>query len=289
MVKQALVSFLTRIDVQPHLPKNRVGDYCAALQAFVRAHGRLPRRSLHLNDYLFRITTSDECLNPLRVFVTDKEFVKMYVKATVGDRYNVPTIGVLRSIADCESFGFPDACAIKPTHLSGAVITRLHGEPVNFAAMARWFETNWYHRKGGWEANYRHLQPKVIVEPLVFGDHNATDYKIFCWRGAPKMIQVDCDRRTRHTRALFDFEWNRLPVSFCYPSFPGLIDRPQNLRAMLDLAGELSRPFDLIRVDLYSDGAEVMVGELTNCAEGALGKFEPAEGEAIVDELIFGS
>ena len=52
---------------------------------------------MRYNDVLHRIKTSDDIIDPLRVFVSDKEYLKLYVRATLGDRYVVPTIDVIRS------------------------------------------------------------------------------------------------------------------------------------------------------------------------------------------------
>ena len=196
-------------------PHTRWGDWAWSWLWFLRMQKRLPRRGSALfNDYLFRLKTSGEILRPLRAFTSDKELVKLYIKAVVGDRYNVPTLAVLRTAADCQTFEFPHRCVIKPTHLSGKVILRRAGEPIDFEIIERWFSTNYY--AVGREANYRHLEPKLIVEPFVFEDENPNDYKVFCFDGKPRLIQVDSDRQAGHRRDLFDVRWQRQPFSFVY-------------------------------------------------------------------------
>ncbi len=167
---------------------------------FALRHERLPTKSLLFNDVLYRIKVSEEILDPLRVFVTDKEFVKLYVKAMVGEQYIVPTIKILRSIAEVESYDFPSSCCIKPTHASGTIIIRRNNEPVDLEKIKAWFSVN--HYQSGREANYKSLKAKVIVEPMVFDDFNVVDYKVFCYGGKPRLIQVDIDRHIDHTRKL---------------------------------------------------------------------------------------
>src|SRR5262245_53224967 len=65
------------------LPYNRFGDRIYHRALFLRKHGRLPRNELMWNDVWYRVKTSDEILDPLRVFVSDKEHVKYYIKAIV--------------------------------------------------------------------------------------------------------------------------------------------------------------------------------------------------------------
>ena len=94
------------------LPHNRFGDKLFALVEFIKFHNRLPTRASTYNDVLYRIKASDDILDPLRVFVSDKEFVKLYVKAVVGDEYNVPTIDIIRSAAALDTSVFPAPCVI---------------------------------------------------------------------------------------------------------------------------------------------------------------------------------
>ena len=163
------------------LPESRAGDRMVSLIQFVRFHKRLPNKSMSYNDVLHRIKTSDDILDPLRVFVTDKEFLKLYVRAVVGDAYVVPTLDVIKSKAAVDAYEFPAQCCIKATHTSGCVILRKQGEPVDRALIKSWFDINYY--RTGREANYKLLKPKVIVEPILFGNWNLQDYKIFCLNG----------------------------------------------------------------------------------------------------------
>ena len=272
--------------LQRSMPENRLGDRLVACTRFVVDHKRLPSASRTYNDVLYRLKTSDEILDPLRVFVSDKEFVKLYVKAIVGDEYNVPTIGVIRSEQDVDAYPFPADCCIKPTHASGRVILRRHGAPIDRDKIRSWFHTNYYHV--GREANYRMLRPKVIVEPLIFEGGEVEDYKVFCLNGAPRMIQVDVDRHVRHKRKYFDAGWNELDFSIKYPRTDKTITRPNNLAEMLAVAAALSRAFWFARVDLYSDGERLLVGEITHVPDNAGGRSIPAAAESVVSECVFG-
>ena len=268
------------------MPKSRKGDYCVGLLWFLRTQRRWPRHDrLWFNDQLFAIKTTDEIANPLRVFTSDKELVKLYVKATVGAEHNVPTLAVLHTLDECRAFEFPQRCVIKPTHLSAAVMLRRAGEPIDLTLIEGWFRRNAYTNSR--EANYRTLRPKLIVEPFVFDDDNPSDYKIFCVKGRPTVIQIDNDRFIHHTRNFYNPEWQRLPFHMTYP--PGGDDsRPANLALMLDVASRLSRDFSFVRVDLYSNGQQVLVGELTHCHGGAREFFVPRSSEKEWSKLIFG-
>jgi hypothetical protein len=271
--------------VKPYFPHTRWGDRLFSYVGFRVSHKRAPTDAMLFNDVLYRIKTSEEILDPLRVFVSDKEFVKMFVKSVVGDRHNVPTLDIIRTVDAVDAYEFPAQCCIKPTHASGQAILRRNGEPVDREAIKRWFDMNYY--TTGREANYRPLKPKVIIEPLVFGNSNPEDYKIFCFNGVPKLIQVDVDRYLDHRRKYFDAQWRELDFSILYPKAEKAIPRPGNLEEMLAVAAELSKHFDFVRVDLYSDGKQALVGEITHCAECAAAKFIPLEAEKTVSKYVF--
>lgn len=267
------------------IPSNNFGDNMFSLIYFVRCHRRLPNKERLLSNYLFKLKHSFEGFNPLRAYVTDKAFLKDYVKVKVGDEYNVPTIKVLNSISEAKSFNFPQRCCIKPTHLSGLVMLRENGENIDFAAVKKWFDTNYY--DVGRERNYRYLTPKLIVEPLIFDTIYNEDYKFFCYKGKAKFVQVDIDRRANHTRLYFDRDWNEQAFSILKKKSSLTFGKPVNFNDMLTLADELSADFEFIRVDLYTNGKQIYVGELTNWPENGNGYFVPRESEKIASNLLF--
>jgi hypothetical protein len=268
------------------LPETRAVDNFIAFMTFVRAHRRLPTNKALFNDVLYRIKTTDEITDPLRVFVSDKEFVKFYVKAIVGEQFNVPTIAVLHSMEEVRRYQFPSDCCIKPTHMSAKVILRRQNSAVDLEEIETWFNST--HYLVNREANYKTLKHKVIVEPLIFDGEDLLDYKIFCYEGRSKLIQVDVDRHIGHARKFYDTRWNELPFSLLYPRSTRHLERPGNLEEMLSVARSLSSHFDFVRVDLYSNGDKCLVGEITNCHGNAWESFMPKSGEKLASDMIFG-
>ena len=268
-----------------NLPKNDFGDRVFALIHFYGAHGRMPKDDFLLSDYLYKTKLSDQSLDPLRGYVSDKEFVKNYVTAKIGAKYNVPTIKVLHNMSDVRAFKFPERCCIKPTHLSGVVILRENGEDIDFDTIEDWFVTNYY--DVGRERNYRYLKPKIIVEPLIFDTTDNEDLKFFCYRGKAKFVQIDLGRHIQHTRLYFDRAWTKQQFSMVKPMSKEPYERPENYGELLELADKLSADFESIRVDFYTNGDQIYVGELTNWHENANGYFVPKEGEKIASELLF--
>lgn len=267
-----------------HLPRTAWADHLVTFLQFYNFHRRLPRdRQGSLNDALYWIKTSGQLREPGRVETSDKELVKDYIRRTVGDTYNVPTLAILRDARSARAFSYPDVCVIKPTHMSGEVIYRRNGEPLDLDRVGGWFERNYYEQ---WrEQNYRNLAPKVIVEPLLLD--SMQDFRVFCVNGEPKVLHLGNSRRTGCAPRPYSLEWEPLPFALGpRPTLPA--DPPASLGEMLAVATRLSLPFNIVRVDFYTDGRQVCVGELTHCHAIAQERFHPPSGEWDFAQRIFG-
>ncbi len=266
-------------------PKTTTGDRAYAWVAFVLAHRRFPTATLSFNDQLYQVRASGSLGTPLRVSTTDKELVKHYVASTIGNEHNVPTLGILHSPAEVVEASFPADCCIKPTHASGKVLFRHSSGPVDLVEIRSWFDLDYYELSR--QANYRGLDRKVIIEPILFNTDSIRDYKIFCWHGTPTLIQVDVDRRHNHRRGFFTKNWKEMPFSIGYPGLSSPVERPDNLSAMLKAAARLSTPFEFVRVDFYTDGNALFVGEITHCHGGGIEKFFPKSAEKDASRHFF--
>lgn len=267
-------------------PQIRLGDKIWTLRMFVRNHKRLPSKDkMVFSDVLYRLKTSDEALNPLRAFTSDKEFLRIYVKGMIGEKYNVPMLAVLSNANEVENFSFPPKCCIKPTHLSNELILRKENEVIDKLRIKHWFSKNYY--KSSREANYKHLSPKIIVEPLIF-DGNPIDFKFFCFNGEPKMIQVNFDSRADTAENLYDTSWNELPYSKLPKRKPNALKKPTNFTEMLKVAAKLSEPFSFVRIDMYSNNKEIFIGEVSHVSGNIAQIFYPRSAELEASKLIFG-
>lgn len=275
------------------LPPTRLTDPIVSWVQFVLQHNRIPRlrHPALFNDRLLKLKLDGTLYDPLRQFVTDKEYVKHYIAGVVGQDYSLVTYDVLRTPAEVDGMHlerFP--CVVKPTHMSGRVLVCVDRDtPIDRDLLKLWLRRNYYRQSR--ESNYKFLQPKIIVEEF-FSEDGSTpprDYKVFCFHGCPKLIEVDADRFENHTRNFYDTSWHRLGVTITYPAGRHDDPKPRNLESMLAVAGELSKPFSSIRVDMYADDQHVKVGELTNCHAGGGGLIHPRAAEHWLGNLFIPS
>jgi hypothetical protein len=271
------------------LPATRAAEAVFSAALFYKYHGRWPnlRRPSLFNEHMLRLKLSRSATEPLRQFVTDKEHVKLYVRATVGEAYNVATYAVHSRFEDAARYAYPVPCVVKPTHLSGEVIIRRDETAlIDPGTLRRWFLTRHYPTRR--EPNYRFLVPKVIAEELVpfGGEREPDDYKFFCFFGHAQFVQVDEGRHgATWRRRMYSRDWQTLP--FTLTRAPSDIrPRPANLDAMIRIAERLAAPFEFMRVDLYSDGERILVGELTSYPGNCASPLIPFEYNEVLGPLF---
>ena len=244
---------------------------------FIRSHKRLPNKAF-LNDHLYKIKVSDEILDVLRQYTSDKELVKYYISNTVGDELNVKTKAILRNADEIRSYDFSVGDVVKPTHSSGQV-SFVKGSAVDKDEFIRWLNSNYYSVTR--EANYRYLTPKIIVEEAIFGRTDVDDIKFFCVGGKAKVIQWDFDRHDDYTQMLYDRDWTALDASMGARKSKKSQPKPKKLDEMIAVAEKLAQPFSLVRVDLFYDEEteQYLVGELTHCTGSSNNGFDSKESE----------
>uniref|UniRef100_E6XG23 Glycosyltransferase n=1 Tax=Shewanella putrefaciens (strain 200) TaxID=399804 RepID=E6XG23_SHEP2 len=266
------------------IPKNSFGDKLFANLTFMYFHKRTANASNNFIDVLHRIKISGALSDPLRVFVSDKHLVKIFVSGVLGRQYIVPTLAILNNEKDVLNFSAPTECIVKPCHSSGSVIFLNKGDVLPIESVRPWLSDNYYDISR--EVNYKKLKKRIIVEPVLYKNRNLSDYKFFYIDGEFLFLQVDVDRGGDHKRGFYDKDFCFLNFSTKYPlSLPQ--DKPENFAEMIEVSKSLAQYFDgIIRIDLYSNGTDIKVGEITNCHGSARERVIPDGKELILDEYL---
>ena len=134
-----------------------------------------------------------------------------------------------------------------------------------------WF---WYGR----EWPYKNIEPRIICEKLLVDEsgYELKDYKIFCFHGEPKLIQVDFNRFTNHKRNIYSTDWELLDLCITYQNdSEKMIKKPVFLDKMLDIARRLSQEIPHVRIDLYLSEEQIYFGEMTFYHGAGFEKFNP--------------
>lgn len=271
-----------------HLPPIRIFDILIARVLFFVAHRRAPVKNNHLiNDIFYRIKTDKSIESPLRQICSDKHLAKIFAKGLTGLDLSPKTLLKIDSYEEFSEENIPDKCVIKPTHLSGCIYFDRQSSPLSshdLSMIRDWFRTNMY-RDLSREKNYRYLSPCVICEEIIDSPDNIKDYKVFCYKGIPKFIQVDVGRHSKHKRRMYDSHWNPLEIIYNKP-LADVEDRPSKLDEILEISGRISSIFEFMRVDFYITDDRVFLGELTSVPENAHGRFKSVDDERMLAKLL---
>lgn len=229
--------------------------------------------------------------DPKAVICADKYEVRGLVEKRIGETYLNELYGVYTSVNDIDIEKFPRSFVLKGTHGSGFNIICKDKYKMNwkkeFKKMRKWLNKNYYWSNREWV--YKDIKPRIIcekyLEEIEFGE--LRDYKIFCFNGEPKLIEVDFDRFNNHKRNLYDLNWNLLNVEIKYPRDKNEnIKKPNNLDKLLSLSKELSSGFPHVRVDFYQLENEIYFGELTFFHGSGMERFTPEIFEEEMGEWL---
>src|SRR5690625_1334207 len=222
--------------------------------------------------------------NPLATKCADKYEVREYIEEKISSKYLNDLFAVYENVDEIKLEELPNSFVLKSTHGTSEVIICRDKNKFDLEKqkkiMKGWLKKNIYWTTREWV--YRDIKPRIICEKLLndsTGD--LLDYKIFCFDGEPKLIQVDFDRFNNHKRNIYDLEWNLLEnIEINYESDPGtIIEKPKNLDKMLELSRILSEDFPHVRVDFYNMDGKIIFGELTFFPGSGLLKFNSEEFE----------
>ncbi len=184
-------------------------------------------------------------------------------------------------LSDVVGRPFDRAWVLKPNHRSGLVQFGRASESIDARTVEStksWVRDDQSVLLGEWA--YSQARKLYVVEEDIAGGESLDDYKFFVFHGTVAAIQVDRDRFTRrHARNFYTAEWQPIPVAKTVPSGVPTA-APDNLSAMLHAAEVLGRPFDFMRVDLYSVREKIWFGEITPYPGGGVTRFEPREFDA---------
>lgn len=128
---------------------------------------------------------------------------------------------------------------------------------------------------------YDDIKPQIIIGKLLESEDGKSlkDYKLFCFNGQPKIIQVDLERFEGHRRNLYDTNWDRLDLEIENPNADYDVKKPELLNEMLDMTKILAKPFNHVRVDWYIHKDRLIFGEMTFFHGSGFQKFNSVEWE----------
>lgn len=200
--------------------------------------------------------------------LVDKAQVRDYVRERIGGQYLTQMYGVYDTVDEIPFDTLPERFAMKLTNGSGFNYICNEKTPQEIGKIKKrfrqWLKLDFYMLGREWA--YKGVKNRIICEEFLEDARGAglNDYKIFCFGGEPKLIQVDFDRFSNHRRNLYTPDWTFLDERVAYENDPQAnLPPPPNLEEMLTCARRLSEGFAHVRVDFYDIGGRIVFGEMT--------------------------
>lgn len=233
--------------------------------------------------------------NPIYPHLVDKYEVKNYVRSLIGEEKIIKTYGVWDNYDDIDFEKLPNQFVLKSTNGGGGtgVVICRDKKKLNHDGAKKKIEksmsTNWKYER---EWVYRDIQPRIIAEEYMYNDDGTdlVDWKIFCFKGEPKLLFYASDRYKKGEKLKFDwYDMNlqHLPIkSHGIPQANKQLHMFPEWEEMKEVARKLSKGFPHVRVDLYLINNKIYFGELTFFHDGGIVALEPEEWEYILGSWI---
>ena len=227
---------------------------------------------------------------PLYTQLVDKYEMKRYVAEKIGPDYVIPVVGgPWNSVDEIDFDSLPDQFVLKCTHDSGGVVICRDKTAFDFEAakkkLAKSLRRNYYWTNREWP--YKDVKPRILAEKyMADAGGDLWDYKVMCFGGQPRLIQVHKGRFGCHTQDYYDTDWNRLELVQGIPMSETPDEKPVFLSEMLRLSSILSADFAHLRLDWYCVGGQLYLGEFTLYDSSGLEPFEPAVYDQLLGEMI---
>ena len=230
---------------------------------------------------------------PEYTMMVDKLAVKKYVAEKIGDEYVIPVIGVWNEPDDIDFNSLPDRFVLKTSHGGGSVgiiickDKRTLDKKKVINTMRRAMKQNIY--KVNLEWPYKNVPKKIFAEQYMEDESGIElkDYKILCFGGEPKYIEVDSGRFGNHIRNIYDTDWNLQPISIGYKNDLSVnFEQPEHLKKMVEFARFFSKDIPFLRTDFYVANGKLYFGELTFFQRSGMTPFYPPQLDLELGKLI---
>ena len=232
---------------------------------------------------------------PEYTMMADKYVVRQYIANTIGEEYLIPLIGVWGDPDDIDFDKLPNQFVLKCNHNSGTGMcickdkSKLDYEAVR-DGLRKGLKEDYYLKGREWP--YKDIDRKIVCEKFMQDKDNPVlnDYKILCFDGEPKLIELHRNRFTeKQTQDFYDTDWNLTSISqdgSMAKSSTQKAEKPKNLNKMLKFAKLLSKDIPHLRVDFYEINGKVYFGELTFFDGSGFDSFDNIEYDYLLGSWI---
>ena len=224
---------------------------------------------------------------------TDKVKVRDFVRDYIGDKYLKPVLQICNSFEEINFDKLPDSFVIKCNNgCKRHYIIKNKGEylknkrlvDITRRNITGWIEQD-YSLWNGFELNYRGIEPKILIEPLMRNDIDllGSEIQVYVFNSMPEFIiklhnenQITIyDKNLNITEDLFGFREEKIKCS-----------ADELIKQAFDLSKELAKDFNFVRVDWLIYNNRLYFGELTFTPFSGFFKFKNRENNLKLGKMI---
>ncbi len=248
-----------------------ISDKTYVTKKFEKNFGRKPDLDCPktYNEHISKILLTYD--DPVAVSCVDKLLVREYVNKRIGEHLLNELYGVFYKVDEVKKAlpELPDSFVLKAKHGCAWNYVCKNKRDIKWNDLKinlnHWLKSNFYYAQR--EKVYEDLKPGIVCEKYLEDETGGLmDYKIHCFYGKPKFINVIVDRFVGMKLNTYDTNWNFMDISFSkhYPNDKNLVIKsPDKLGELLEYSRILSRDFPYVRCDFYIVRNQIVFGELT--------------------------
>lgn len=234
------------------------------------------RNPKNLSEILIKRVISGETAKLYKL--ADKYLMRDYIKGKGLEGYLPKLIAAYDHANEIDFDQLPNRFALKMNFGAGMNIICTDKSQLNYAKTREQLD-KWLNGKPIYsyaETHYNLIQRRIVCEDFIDDGKGGfpIDYKFMCVKGEPMCLLVCVGRNGHQEQYLpYSLEWEYLKewnnCSNNNPQ-PKTVEQPNNFGEMVELARKLSKDIPFVRVDLYSNGNQIWIGELTLTPDGCI-------------------
>lgn len=228
---------------------------------------------------------------PIYTVMADKYASREFITERFGEGYLVDLLGVWDSSDDIDFDTLPDKFVLKCNHDNGVLICK-DKNSLDFDKVRKEFtdrlNCDFYKKRREWP--YKNIKRKIICEKLMENTDGSEllDYKVFCFNGIARIIEVNSDRFSGHSKEdHYDINWNHLDLKFeHYEQSGDRFEKPVFFDEMINISEKTASGIPFLRVDFNCWNGKIYIGEMTFYHNAGFAKFEDYKWDELLGSWI---
>ncbi len=224
-------------------------------------------------------------INDLMRGCTDKAKVRDFIRESIGAKYLKPVLRICNSFDEINFDKLPNSFVIKCNHgckwhyiiknkekyLKNKLLIDLTRQNIT-----GWLEQD-YGFWGGFELQYRNIEHKILIEPLLREEINTPvrEIEVYCFNGKPKIF-INVQYGVKREICYYDESFNFIDL-ILHPDGKNIIKKEKAdnlLNQTNELSIKLSKNFCFVRVDWLVFKNKLYFNELTFTPYSGFIKFD---------------